>query len=361
MAQFYAQHRGMSGLLRKGAKAVVLGVVIEDDEGKLPRIKYGIVLGSLSGLALIGGESVAVFPMNQAEERLVVLKRTYDDGEVFDERADARVPIPSKAIKPDQLLISSFGNLPPHPTITRVLNALRGIEVHLPFDTTASWAARAYQLTRSVRSSTMLLPAERLDLLGYNLANAWYELKNGPSALWDEALGLVRLGLGEHIDSVVLRADPGGGQVALALTVTGLNEPILATDLSDGQLTWLAFIALTHLNRGRSLLAIDEPELHLHPALLGRVMSMLTNLPGGAPVVVCTHSDRVLELLDDPAASVRVCSLSGGRAEVSRLDAETLPQWLEQYGDLGQLRAAGVLPRVLAPTPPAKADDEPVG
>ncbi len=90
-------------------------------------------------------------------------------------------------------------------------------------------------------------------------------------------------------------------------------------------------------------------------------MSMLTNLPGGAPVVVCTHSDRVLELLDDPAASVRVCSLSGGRAELSRLDAETLPQWLEQYGDLGQLRAAGVLPRVLAPTPPAKADDEPVG
>jgi predicted ATPase len=360
MAQFYAQHRGMSGLLRKGAVGLALVVIIEDDEGKLPRIEYLFALGSGAAGAVGLAERLKVHPADPAERPTVVLNRTPNEAILF-EGSDKQAPIAYGAIRPDQLLISSFGNLPPHTAITRVLNALRGIEVHLPFDTTASWAARAYQLTRNVRSSTMLLPAERLDLLGYNLANAWSELKNGPSALWEEALGLVRLGLGEHIDSVVLRADPGGGQVALALTVTGLNEPILATDLSDGQLTWLAFIALTHLNRGRSLLAIDEPELHLHPALLGRVMSMLTNLPGGAPVVVCTHSDRVLELLEDPAASVRVCSLSGGRAEVSRLDAETLPQWLEQYGDLGQLRAAGVLPRVLAPTPPAKADDEPVG
>lgn len=360
MAQFYAQHRGMSGLLRKGTVGLGLVVVIEDDEGKLPRIEYLFALGSGAAGAVGLAERLKVHPADPAERPTVVLNRALSQATLF-EGSDKQAPIAPGAIKHDQLLISSFGNLPPHPAITRVLNALRGIEVHLPFDTTASWAARAYQLTRSGRSSTMLLPAERLDLLGYNLANAWSELKNGPSALWEEALGLVRLGLGEHIDSVVLRADPGGGQVALALTVTGLNEPILATDLSDGQLTWLAFIALTRLNQGRSLLAIDEPELHLHPALLGRVMSMLTNLPGGAPVVVCTHSDRVLELLDDPAAAVRVCSLSSGRAEVSRLDAETLPRWLEQFGDLGQLRAAGYLPRVVAPPPPAKADDEPVG
>jgi predicted ATPase len=361
IAQLNAQHRGLSGLLRKGVDTLALGVTIGDDVGASPSISYDFTLGMSAGRTHVVAERLFVRTMDPAEEPRAVLKRTVDEAEVFDERADGLLPAPSKAVKADQLLISGFGNLPPNPAITRVLNALRGIEVHLPFDTAASWAARAYQLARSVRSSTMLLPAERLDLLGYNLANAWSELKNGPSAQWEEALGLVRLGLGEHIDSVVLRADPGGGQIALALTITGLNEPIMATDLSDGQLSWLAFIALTHLNPGRSLLAIDEPELHLHPALLGRVMSLLTNLPGGAPVVVCTHSDRVLELLDDPADAVRVCSLSGGRAEVSRLDAAALPRWLAQFGDLGQLRAAGYLPRVVAPTPPAKPDDEPGG
>jgi predicted ATPase len=143
--------------------------------------------------------------------------------------------------------------------------------------------------------------------------------------------------------------DAGGGYVGLALKRADLAEPIPASNLSDGQLAWLAFVALARLNPGRSLLAVDEPEQHLHPSLLGRVVTMLASLPGGAPVVLSTHSDRVLELLDDPADAVRVCSLVGSRADVSRIDAGELPRWLQQFGDLGQLRAAGYLSRVLVP------------
>jgi predicted ATPase len=107
---------------------------------------------------------------------------------------------------------------------------------------------------------------------------------------------------------------------------------------------------MARLHRGRSLLAIDEPELHLHPALLGRAVALLSSLEGPAPVVLSTHSDRILELLDDPVASVRVCGLEpGGRTSLSVLDREGLARWLEEYGDLGQLRASGYLPRVLVP------------
>jgi predicted ATPase len=358
MAQLYAQHRGMPGLLRKGAPALELGVVIEDDAGKLPRIEYAFSLASRMAGAVVEYERMLVGPMNNAEKPLVALRRSADRGEMFDQKVGKLVPVPPGAMKPDQLVVAGFGNLPPQKAIERLLRVLRGIEVHLPFDTVAAWAARAYQLSKSLRSTTMLLPAERLDLLGFNLANAWSEINNGPSERRDHAHALVRLGLGEHIDSVVTKADPGGGHVALALTVQDLAEPIMSADLSDGQLSWLAFVALTRLNPGRSLLAVDEPELHLHPSLLGRVVTMLAHLPGGAPVLLSTHSDRVLELLDDPAEAVRVCSLEGSRAEVSRIDAKELPRWLEQFGDLGQLRAAGYLSRVLMPTPTATPHDE---
>ncbi|MBK9370942.1 MAG: AAA family ATPase [Deltaproteobacteria bacterium] len=60
MAQFYAQHRGMSGLLRKGAKAIALSVVIEDDEGKLPWIEYHFVLMSRSSGAVAVAENLYV-------------------------------------------------------------------------------------------------------------------------------------------------------------------------------------------------------------------------------------------------------------------------------------------------------------
>ena len=36
----------------------------------------------------------------------------------------------------------------------------------------------------------------------------------------------------------------------------------------------LAFVALVQLDEGRTCLTFDEPESHLHPALLGRVLQL---------------------------------------------------------------------------------------
>jgi predicted ATPase len=183
-------------------------------------------------------------------------------------------------------------------------------------------------------------------------------LKNRDTAHWNQSLALVRLGIGDTVDSVNVDPDPGGGNVAVSLKRTDVAEPIPAANLSDGQLSWLAFVALARLNENRTLLAVDEPELHLHPSLLGRVVSLLTSLESGVPIILSTHADRVLELIDDPVRAVRVCSLDGGKATVSRIDETELPRWLEKFGDLGQLRASGYLHRVLLPPPAAVPEEE---
>jgi predicted ATPase len=340
-------------------------VVIEDDEDAEPSIQFQFVLAPRVAGAYVLYERLVVGPHMGSERPLTALRRNADSGEMLDPESGKLVPVPSAVMKPDQLVVASFGSLPPLKAIDRLLRVLRGIEVHLPFDTVASWAARAYQFAKSIRNSTMLLPANRLELLGFNLANAWSEIMNASSEQRSYALALVQLGLGDHIDSVVLKPDPGGGQIALALQLTNQADPIMATDLSDGQLSWLAFIALTRLNPSRTILAIDEPELHLHPSLLGRVIELLAHLPGGAPVLISTQSDRVLELLDDPADAVRVCRLERGRAQMLRIDAAELGPWLAEYTDVGQLRAAGYLAQVLRsttpdPQQPSSLDSEPV-
>lgn len=343
--QFYTIHRGMSGLLRKGASALKLGVVVEDSAGVRPRLDYEFELAAQGAGAVVHSERLLVGPTGED----VAIRRGRAGGEIFDQGERKLVILPLEAMASDRLVISSFGSLPPQEAIGRLLDALRGVEVHLSFDTVAAWAARSYQFTLSMRGSVTLQPAERLNLLGFNLANAWSSLKNRDSAGWEHTMGLVRLGLGEAVDNVNIVADPAGGNVALAIKRVDMAEPIPAANLSDGQLAWLAFVALAQMNSGRSLLAIDEPELHLHPALLGRVMAMLSSLKG-APVVVSTHSDRVLEMLPDPASAVRVCALEpGGVASVTQLDADKLPRWLEEFGDLGNLRASGYLEHVLVP------------
>lgn len=354
--QFYNLHRGMPGLLRKGASAIELAVVIKDDAGMLPDIDYSFVLSRQLAGVVVQRELLLVGPMNRAEKPLVAVRRTADQGEMFDQKEGKLVPIPQAAMKHDQLVIASFGNLPPQKAIERLLRVLGGIEVHLPFDTRASWGARSYQRPESLRVASTLFPADRLNLLGFNLANAWSELRSHEAAHWDHTMALVRLGLGDRVDSVVITPDAGGGNVYLALRFTDLAEPVLAADLSDGQLSWLAFVAMVRLNPTRSFLAVDEPELHLHPHLLGGVITLLSRLD--VPVLLATHADRVLEMLNDPAGSVRVCALDErGRASASRVDPVELPKWLEHYGDFGELRAAGYLSRVLLPAPEPSTEE----
>lgn len=350
LQQFYNLHRGMPGLLRKGATELSVGARIESDDPDVEPLDYEFTLRVAGPGALVVGEV-----LRNARDGFRIITNTGEGPRVYDAKTNSA---PKLDPQPEGLALTSFGAVPPDPRIGRVVRALRGIEVHLPFDTLAAWAAQSVQRTPTLRGTGMLVPADRLTLLGHNLASAWSALKNVDDAHWRHTMGLVRLGLGESVDSINTVPDAGGGYVGLALKRADLAEPIPAANLSDGQLAWLAFVALARLNPGRSLLAVDEPELHLHPSLLGRVVTMLASLPGGAPVVLSTHSDRVLELLDDPADAVRVCSLIGSRAEVSRIDAEELPRWLEQFGDLGQLRAAGYLSRVLVPTPPVASHDE---
>jgi predicted ATPase len=340
----YDVHRGMPGLLRKGAATLGLGVTVGDDTGQAPPIDYDFVLVPSGAGASVLAERLLV-STSDTSEPVVALNRTGADAEVLVEERGVRMG----GMDAQQLAIGSFGRQPPHKAIDRLLAVLTGVEVHLHFDTVAAWAARSYQFSLSMRGSTLYRPADRLSLLGFNFANAWAALKNMPSDHWNETIALVRLGIGDGIDTVNVEPDAGGGNVAVSIRRSDMSEPIPCSNLSDGQLSWLAFVAMARLNDKRSLLAIDEPELHLHPSLLGRVVSLLSSLDTGAPVVLSTHSDRVLELLDDPAEAVRVCGLEGSRAVVSRIDANELPKWLERFGDLGQLRASGYLPRVLRP------------
>jgi predicted ATPase len=347
MQQLYTLHRGMPGLLRKGATSLTLGVVVADDAGLSPDLSYMFTLEARGAGAVVADEELD-YLVNEKWSMLLLRQDVFyrDDNQYFHEGAGDFITLPSAANKPDVLALGMLGDSAESGAVRRMVAALRGIEVQLGFETQASWAARSYQRVESLRGASVIYPAERLSLLGVNLANVWMELRGRESKRWDEIMGLVRLGLGERVDSVVVNPDNGGGNIYLALRFTDLVEPVPAANLSDGQLAWLAFVGMTQLHEGRSLLAIDEPEQHMHPALLGRVIDLLSR-GTAAPTLISTHSDRVLELLERPADALRSCSLEGSRAVLSRVDEQELPRWLEQFGDVGQLRASGYLRKAL--------------
>jgi len=340
MSEVYNPHGGGFALLRDGASTLRLTIALEapSPEGLSTRIEYSVGLArERSGLAI-------------HEEKLQNESPEQPRPDIHFVRTPQGASITGNVhvygFDPNVLVLNS-GYADWSGQIVR--DALKQIEVHLPFEVLPSWAARAHARKSEIRGSVLLQPADHLDLLGSNLVNVYYALREqSDRAYWNDTMDLLRLGLGIEFEEVRTVADSGGGAHALAIKWRGRDQPMTASALSDGQIAFLAFVGLYRLQRpGRTLMAMDEPELHLHPGLLSRVVQIFEAMGDRHPVLLSTHSDRLLDLLTDPVASVRVCELRGSATHLRRLDRESLDTWLTDFRGVGDLRSEGHLADVI--------------
>ncbi len=138
-----------------------------------------------------------------------------------------------------------------------------------------------------------------------------------------------------------IHVDIDGGNVLLFLEETG-GRDIPVTRLSDGTLRYLSLLAILLHPDPPPLVAIEEPELGLHPDVLPHVADLLVSASERMQLVVTTHSRMLVDALTDRPESVIVCSRAGGESNLERLDAEALEAWLTKYS-LGELWSKGEL------------------
>lgn len=340
-------HGGVASLLRFGATQIELSLRAEIHSSTF---EYSLAIredGSIASEWLGTPEYESGEEGDVKEDAETFLERSGTSFKYrFDDGGDSML---QKRIDPRRLALTSFGEFPPSWTMAAMIEAMRGIDVQLPFETTARWAQRSRGQPSQIRGAVTVEPAAALSRFGNNLANAFNTLKNDFSEEhWRETMDYVRLGLGYDVESINTRADPGGGAIALRLKYAGLDEQVPAFSLSDGMLSYLCFVALFRLNTQKSMIAFDEPETHLHPELLMRVLDFFEALAEERPVVLATHSDRLLDGLSDPARSVVLCELDEHKAtRLVRPDADALADWLKDYRGLGDVRSAGHAASVL--------------
>lgn len=342
LEEFNHIHGGLASLLRFGAPRLQLGVRIQDEARTLD---YDVALAREGDRVVIEQEHLhrgqdSIFERTRASVSLL---------------GDSPLPpAAQREIRGDQLLLHVLQGIPPAlfahlpkerlPWLSEVQalrEVLATIDVFPPFDVTPLWACRAAGRPSVLRQSALIEPAERLGLFGQNLANVFQALKNDhDEPHWQETMEYVRLGLGDEVESVNTRPDPGGGTVALRLKYRFAAQQVPAYALSDGTLAYLAFIGMCRLPARRSLLLIDEPEAHLHPQLLVRLYHLLTE--SLAPVVMATHSAHLLDALQHPEHSALLCQLDErGATQLFQPDADALRSWLTRYRGLGELRTEG--------------------
>jgi predicted ATPase len=143
----------------------------------------------------------------------------------------------------------------------------------------------------------------------------------------------------EGIEDVQLTIE--GGNVLLFLEERGGRE-IPATRLSDGTLRYLCLLAILLHPEPPPLIALEEPELGLHPDVIPHVAELLLRASERTQLVVTTHSRMLVDALTEDPASVVVCQKEEGESRFERLNPDELKLWLEKYS-LGHLWSMGEL------------------
>jgi predicted ATPase len=133
---------------------------------------------------------------------------------------------------------------------------------------------------------------------GHDLAAAWQTI--------------LEIGDDEALDAAVTDAFPGAsvdvtindGRFGLLFKQHGLLRPLSTSELSDGTLRYLLWIAALHTPRSPPLMVLNEPETSLHPDLLPALGRLIINASRRSQIWVISHAPRLIASLDEAKCNV---------------------------------------------------------
>ena len=238
------------------------------------------------------------------------------------------------------LLLSQirFFNEFPVPSSVRVL--LANIMCYPGFDVTHSSGLRTM--------AADIKPATTLSAKGDNLGTVLHEILTRYDFRWaaEELRDFLRVAypIFEEIHCDTTYGTPP--QVLVRVREKGMSRSMEMGELSDGMLRFLCLATALLNPLPRPLVAIDEPELGLHPGLLPIVAEMIKTAAERTQVLVTTHSPDLLNCFD--IADVAVMARNADDAKVAwhrPANRKTLVQMLKDVADgtLGDLHRSGEL------------------
>lgn len=239
--------------------------------------------------------------------------------------AEHRLSLQRENVKPEESILSQYRDPERYPALYWLQEQYERIRLY------RDWKFGPNALWRSAQSA-----ASRGDVLAEDGENLSLVLsKILPSRKSAVLAALKRLYDGINDIHVVV----GDGKVLLYLVETGGRE-IPASRLSDGTLRYLSLLAILLQPTPPPIVAIEEPELGLHPDVMLHIAELLVDASTRTQLVVTTHSRLLIDALTEVASSVIVCSKEDGESRFERLADRDLAQWLDRY-TLGDLWSKG--------------------
>ena len=202
--------------------------------------------------------------------------------------------------------------------------------------------ARVSTERASPRDALVISTQGFVDREGLGLANALYNLQMNHSEAWDKLQRAFRAEF-PFVKRIIFPPDPGGSRIYFALEDERFaGRKIYASEMSDGMIVYLCLLSMILSPDQRAVLAIDEPDAHLHPSAVRRLLALAHEKQGRRRLIIVTHSNALLDELREPAASIRIVASTKAGTRIDKLDPEALTAWRADY-TVSEMRRTGLL------------------
>ncbi len=128
--------------------------------------------------------------------------------------------------------------------------------------------------------------------------------------------------------------------IQLGIWFRGLSGIRSAADLSDGTLRFLFLLTILANPQPPSLIAIEEPEVGLHPGMLPIVAEFAADAANRSQVILTTHSPEFLDSFRDCCPTTTVLGCFDGETKLAVPPADRLEIWMKSY-KLGEYLRSG--------------------
>lgn len=193
----------------------------------------------------------------------------------------------------------------------------------------------------TIRQSAIARFEKRVDPDGHNLVSVLHTLYTGDRDFKNDIHTAMQAAFGDDFEELVF--PPAADQrIQLRIRWKSLKREQSAAELSDGTLRFLFLLCVLASPSLAPVIAIDEPETGLHPAMLPLVAEYAVEASRRAQIIFTTHSPQFLDAFTGVKPTTTVAQWANGETTLHTLDAAQLDYWLKKYS-LGSLFRSGEL------------------
>ncbi len=285
-------------------------------------------LGRTSGYRIEFEQLANYYRVEQgsSQEPFKLIERVAGRGVLFDENERSLVA-PEASIPDDETLLSLVrGPFIQNRHLIAYQNELCNWRIYQGFQTDRKAPIRSPQVTRA---------ETQVSSDGQNLVSALHSLYTGSREFKNELNAAMKAAFGEDFEELVF--PPAADRlIQLRIRWKSLRREQSSADISDGTFRFLYLLAILANPSLPSLIAIDEPEMGLHPSMLPIVAEYAQEAANRSQIILATHSPELLDAFKDTPPTTSVVERRDGETKLRVISGDDLDYWLKQY-TLGEL------------------------